>query len=151
MLAFQLSSISLWGPLPTPSLPHENKLRESMTEYNLIISSLLPTSKIYFLKSYTIILGAAILYQEQLYVLWDIWRYLETVLVVTVRTSTEYRTGRQPKKSTVPRSRDLSERTTRQVKTAASYKLSQRFVFFFLQVLHFIIYTKSRDEFYHKI
>lgn len=23
--------------------------------------------------------------------------------------------------------------------------------FFFLQVLHFIIYTKSRDEFYHKI
>lgn len=29
---------------------------------------------------------AAILYQEQLHVLWDTWQDLETVLVVTVRT-----------------------------------------------------------------
>lgn len=45
----------------------------------------------------------------------------------------EYRTGRQPKKSTVPR--DLFERTMRQLKTAALYKMFQCCVLFFFNTL----------------
>lgn len=78
----------------------------------------------------------------------SIWRQC---LLSLLGQQFEYRTGRQPKKSTVPRSRDLFERTMRQLKTVALYKMSQCFVLFFLQVLHFIMNTKSRDAFCYKI